>query len=272
MRRFLLTAALLFTAPAIANDFEESPEVAAIFAKADISGTFVLYDATTERLTGFAAERARTRIIPASTFKIANSLIGLSSGAVANVDEVLPYGGQPQPFKAWEQDMGLREAIRASSVPIYQELARRIGLQRMQEGIRTLAYGNQEIGTRVDDFWLVGPLKISAVEQAQWLARLARSELPFPSEAQRQVREIVRLESGQGWTLYGKTGWNNSDQPNIGWWVGWVEQGEHLYTFALNIDMPAPATDLPRRLTVGKASLRTLGLLDGSAQAEERTR
>ncbi|QLF93772.1 class D beta-lactamase [Pseudomonas sp. ABC1] len=272
MRSLFLAATLLFAAPSMASDFEESPAVAAIFAQAGVTGTFALYDASTQRLTGVDAQRATTRYIPASTFKIANSLIGLSSGAVASVDEVLPYGGQPQPFKAWEQDMGLRDAIRASNVPIYQELARRIGQQRMQEGVRALGYGNQTIGTQVDNFWLVGPLKISAVEQTHLLARLARGELPFPAQAQAQVREIVRLESGEGWTLYGKTGWNDSDQPNIGWWVGWVEQGERLYSFALNIDMPDPVTALPKRLEIGKASLRALGLLDSGTQAGKAVR
>ena len=51
-----------------------------------------------------------------------------------SVDEVLPYGGKPQPRKEWERDMGLREAIKMSNVPIYQELARRIGIVRMREG------------------------------------------------------------------------------------------------------------------------------------------
>jgi beta-lactamase class D len=39
-------------------------------------------------------------------------------------------------------------------------------------------YGNTEIGTAVDTFWLPGPLKISAVEQTRFLAKLAQDALP----------------------------------------------------------------------------------------------
>jgi hypothetical protein len=103
-----------------------------------------------------------------------------SVGAVASVDEVLPYRSNDPPFSAaWEKDMGLRQAMVVSNVPIYQELARRIGLERMRQGVVKLGYGNKQIGTQVDRFWLRGPLAISAVEQTLFLNRLARKQLPF---------------------------------------------------------------------------------------------
>jgi beta-lactamase class D len=173
---------------------------------------------------------------------------------------VLPYGGKPQYMKIFEQDMSLREAIKISNVPIYQELARRIGLERMKANVSKLGYGNAEIGPVVDDFWLKGPLNISAVEQTQFLARLAQGQLPFPADAQAKVREIAQLDKGEDWTLYGKTGWTGSQKPGIGWWVGWVEQGGKVYSFALNINMDN-ISDAPKRLEVGKASLKALGLM-----------
>lgn len=257
----LLILAALFTTSVQALEFKSSPAVAGIFAAAKVKGTFVLYDVSAATFTGVEAERAATRYYPASTFKIPNSLIGLASGAVSSVDEVLPYGGQPQFIKSWEQDMGLREAIKISNLAVYKELARRIGLARMQAGVRALGYGNGEVGTRVDTFWLDGPLQISAVEQARFLAALAQGQLPFPAEAQASVREITELEKGPGWTLYGKTGWNTRYTPGLGWWVGWVEQGGKVYSFALNIDMPNGMADAPKRVAVGKASLKALGLL-----------
>ena len=73
--------------------------------------------------------------------------------------------------------MSLHDAIRISNVPVYQELARRIGLDRMSENLALLDYGNEDTGTIVDMFWLQGPLKISALEQAKFLARLAQERL-----------------------------------------------------------------------------------------------
>jgi beta-lactamase class D len=139
-----------------ARTYREGPELVKVFKDQGVSGTFVLFDIATDTMFVSDQARARKRFTPASTFKIANSLIGLDVSTVKSVDEVLPYGGKPQRIKEWERDMGLREAIRMSNVAIYQELARRIGLDRMREGVKKLGYGNMEIGEVVDRFWLVG--------------------------------------------------------------------------------------------------------------------
>ena len=128
MKLLFAISIFLLVNQAYAVETEHSPEIEKLFNEAGVNGTFVLYDVTAERFVTHNHQRAEKRFIPASTFKVANSLIGLSTGAISSVDEVLPYGGKPQPFKAWEQDMGLRDAIKVSNVPVYQELARRIGL------------------------------------------------------------------------------------------------------------------------------------------------
>lgn len=260
MRTLMIIVASILLTVACSKDWQDSKELGQLFEEAGVKGTFVLLDANTGQLTVHNPERAHRRFIPASTFKIPNSLIGLSVEAVKDVDEVLPYGGEPQPYPAWEKDMGLREAIKISNVPIYQELARRIGLEKMTAGVENLGFGNQQIGDAVDRFWLDGPLEISAVEQVGFLAHLARSELPVAKEVQASVREIAMLESGKGYVLYGKTGWGTSTEPGIGWWVGWVEKGEHVYAFALNMDISNP-NDLPKRVELGKACLKKLGVL-----------
>src|SRR6478752_6920752 len=187
--RFLLLL-LPFVGCLHAADFVEVPEIASAFDKAGLKGTFVLLD-TDGTLRGHDEARAGTRYVPASTFKIPNSLIGLDCGAVSSVDEVLPYGGKPQFMKEWEHDMGLRAAIKISNVPIYQELARRIGLERMKAGVDKLHYGNRELGKIVDRFWLDGPLKISAVEQVEFLRRLTAGELAVSAAALKAVQEIT---------------------------------------------------------------------------------
>lgn len=156
--------------------------------------------------------------------------------------------------------MSLREAITLSNAAIYQELARRIGLERMRDGVSRMDVGNREIGGVVDNFWLVGPLKVSAVEQTQFLAKLARDELPFAKDLQGSVRELIQLEQRDNWTLYGKTGWVNAPNPGVGWWVGWVQKDGHVYAFALNIDIQQ-ATDAGKRVELGKSSLKALGVI-----------
>jgi beta-lactamase class D len=257
----LLMTALQSPAPAIAAPWREESAVAALFRKAGVEGTFVLLEERSGELRGTNRARAEQRFLPASTFKIANALIGLSLGAVSSVDEVIPYTGDANPFmREWLEPMGLRGAMKVSNVPLYQELARRIGLQRMGEAIARLGYGNQQIGTNVTTFWLRGPLAISAVEQTRFLSALAHRTLPFPAQAQEQVAEITRVDSGPGWSLHAKTGWQNAPSAGVGWWVGWVQKGNQITPFALNIAM-AGAADAPKREQLGRSSLQALGIL-----------
>jgi beta-lactamase class D len=244
-----------------AATWREQPAVAALFRAAGVEGTFVLLDERSGELWGHNRSRAEQRFQPASSFKIANALIGLSVGAVPSVEEVIPYTGDANPFmREWLQPMGLRGAMAVSNVPLYQELARRIGLQRMGEAIEKLPYGNGEIGSDVTTFWLRGPLAISAVEQTRFLSGLAHQSLPFPRRAQQLVAEITQVEAGPGWSLHAKTGWQNAPGPGVGWWVGWVRRGERITPFALNIAM-AGSADAPKREQLGRSSLQALGIL-----------
>ncbi|MDB6139008.1 MAG: Beta-lactamase [Verrucomicrobiaceae bacterium] len=237
----------------------EQPKLETFFTAQNVTGTFVLYDLKTNTRQVFNPQRAATRFIPASTFKIPNTIIGLDAGAVKNVDEVLPYGGKPQWLKEWEHDMPLREALKLSAVPIYQELARRIGLPRMAEKVKAFDYGNAEIGTVVDQFWLQGPLKISALEQVDFLSRLVQGKLPAKPEAIAGVKEITLRETSEGRELHYKTGWSGSSiKPQVGWLVGWVHGPKGDSTFALNIEMTA-MEQAPKRLVVAKGCLKQFG-------------
>lgn len=268
IRRFLPIAALVaaiafsgsaaYVGSARAQVVEERPDLLAPFKKQGTPGTFVLVDIAAGRRVVVDRDRAETPFVPASTFKIANSLIALETGAVRDAQQVLPYGGEPQPIKAWEKDMALGEAIRVSNVPVFQEIARRIGPARMQAGLDTLGYGNRRIGDVIDRFWLDGPLEISAVEQAEFVARLAQGRLPFSARSQAMVRDLLRMEEKGDAVLYGKTGWQGGRKPGLGWLVGWVERAGKAQSFALNIDMPNPG-DEKKRLLLSKALLSALG-------------
>lgn len=260
MRRWL-TACLLLSASVqgYAATWMASPQLAQLFQQKGVTGTFIVHDVSADVYTVHDRARAETRFIPASTYKIPNTLIGLATGAVASVDTVLPYGGKPTSRPDWAHDMSLRDAIKISNVPVYQGLARRIGMTAMQASLRKLNYGNMDPGTEVDTFWLKGPLKISALEQTVFLERLAQDQLPFPQAAMAAVRDITRQPGAAD--LHAKTGRGDGPSENVdrGWWVGWVTKDGKLYSFALNIDIPDGAVD--QRVALGKAALTSLGLL-----------
>ncbi len=244
----------------VAAEMQERADLAAAFQEQNVPGAFVLYDVAGDRYITVNGKRAETRYLPASTFKIANSLIALETGVVKDENEIIPYGGKPQRMKQWEKDMSIRDAIVISNVPIYQELARRIGLPRYREWLEKLNYGNREPGSNVETFWLSGPLQISAVEQARFVAALAQQKLPVSARAQTIVRDIIKVEVKNGRILYGKTGWGGIDgQQQIGWWTGWVDDGGKISAFALNLDIDT-VDDARKRQEIGRAILGKLGV------------
>ncbi|MGH8806613.1 MAG: class D beta-lactamase [Noviherbaspirillum sp.] len=257
VRRAFVAALLVAGLPAAATETIDRPELAAHFKAAGVSGGFVLFDLDEDRMSVYNGPRAHQRFVPASTFKIFNTLVGLETGAVKDEFEVLPYGGKPQRIKAWEQDMNLHDAIRVSNVPVYQELARRIGAQRMQGYIDLVGYGNRDIGSAIDRFWLDGPLKISAVEQARLMARLAQRQLPFSERSMRIVRTSIQQKDTSGYTMFAKTGWADNSFPALGWLVGWIEKEGKIYAFALNIDIRDDA-DTAKRHPLVRACLQAL--------------
>lgn len=221
---------------ALAAERIERPDLETLFDQAGVTGTFVLFDIESDRLTIVNSQRAEQRFFPASTFKIANSLIALENEAVSDEDEIIPFGGKPQRIKAWEKDMSMRQAIAVSNVPVYQELARRIGLDRYRNWLAKLNYGNQTTGNDVETFWLVGPLAISALEQVEFLARLARQEVKADKNNQLVIRDIIRVETRDDTALFAKSGWTTAPNPDVVWFVGWVEKYDRILSFALNLD------------------------------------
>ena len=260
-KRILYVIFLFFMQTNLIHAMEENAQIKTLFEAADVNATFILYDLQKDTIVGYDKVRSEKRYLPASTFKIANSLIGLATGAVKTVDEPIPYNGPSNPFiAAWKEDMGLKKAIAMSNVPIYQELARRIGLTRMQKYLKDLHYGNESVGEHVDRFWLDGPLQISAVEQVLFLKGLVQETLPFSKNIQKDVKSILLIEKTNAYRLYGKTGLN-APEKGIGWFVGWIEKSEGTYIFAFNMDM-TDMSDAPKRLNLSKACLTTLGIIN----------
>jgi beta-lactamase class D len=230
-------------------------DLASVFADAGHVGAFAAYDAGADRLTVVNAPRAAIRYVPASTFKIPNTLIALETGVVKDADEVFRYDGKPRWMKAWEKDMTLREAMAVSNVPVYQEIARRVGLERYRDWLTRLDYGNRDPGTALETFWLSGPLEISAIEQSRFLARLGQGRAPVSERSKAILRDIIRIEQRDDRILFAKTGWSGT----VGWWAGWIERGSDVTAFALNMDMKR-IEDAPKRITIAKALLDQLGL------------
>jgi beta-lactamase class D len=119
----------------------------------------------------------------------------------------------------------------------YQELARRVGEANMKKYLNLLNYGNNDISSGIDNFWLCGSMEISITEQVEFLIKMYTYQLNGISETTIDaVKSIMKYESTPFYTLYGKTGGGNCmEDKTIGWYVGFIETGSGNYVFALNL-------------------------------------
>lgn len=242
------------------HQYSRQKEIPLLFNEIHRPAVFVTYDGTTLKAYGNDLSRAKTPYIPASTFKMLNALIGLQHGK-ADSTEIFKWNGEKRTFPAWEKDMTLAQAMQASAVPVYQELARRIGLELMQKEVTRIAFGNANIGTQVDQFWLVGPLKITPEQEVQFAYQLANKKLAFDPAVQQQVKDMLFIESRGGVKLYAKSGWGMDVTPQVGWYTGWVEQANgQIIAFALNMQMEA-GDDAGQRKQLTLDVLDKLGLM-----------
>ena len=247
---------------------ESRPDLKSYFdAVGAADGAFVIFDAGARHYVRYNPERSAERFLPASTFKIFNSLVSLESGVVKDEHEVLRWDGVVRSIKEWNRDLDMADAFRLSAVWFYQEMARRVGESRMRSWVEREHYGNMDIGGGIDHFWLDGRLRISADEQIGLLRRLHERKLDFSERSMGIVERIMVIDSAAGYTLRGKTGWASGSFGELGWLVGWVERGGRVYYFAMNIasaDPKFPMIAARRQVLYG--ILRELGVLPADAR------
>jgi beta-lactamase class D len=224
-------------------------------------GTFVGYKVDDYLIIASDTERSGEGRLPASTFKIPNSLIALETGVVQDPDkDVFKWDGIKRANEAWNKDHTLRSAIAVSAFPVYQEIARRIGEERMQKYVNLFEYGNRNIGGGIDTFWVSGELRIDPMQQVDFVDRLRRSVLPVSKRSQHLVRDILPVTQVGDAVIRAKTGLTDREHGSLGWLVGWAEKGSAQTVFALNMDCPEPR-HVADRMTLAQTCLRDIGAI-----------
>lgn len=238
-------------------------DLARRFTDAGTTGTFVGYKTDDYLIIASDTERSGQAFLPASTFKIPNSLIALETGVVGNPDtDIFKWDGVKRSIEAWNQDHTMRSAIAASAVPVYQEIARRIGAERMQKYVDLFEYGNRNIGGGIDQFWLTGELRIDPIEQIDFVDRLRRGVLPVSKRNQDLVRDILPVTKAGEATIRAKSGLLGAElgKPSLGWLVGWAEKGSAQTVFALNLDVREPS-HIADRMRLAQQCLTDIGAI-----------
>jgi beta-lactamase class D len=211
-------------------------EFQSIIDSAKVEGSVLIYDLRNETYFSNDFKWANNGNLPASTFKIANSIIALESGVVKDDSTLFKWDGKKRWLKSWEADLIFQDAFRLSCVPCYQDVARRIGAKRMNEYLDKLDYGNMTVdSSNIDVFWLEGESRITQFQQINFLKRFFESKLPISERTEKIMKKLMVIEENVNYKLSGKTGWSVRNGNNNGWFVGYIETESNLYFFATNI-------------------------------------
>jgi beta-lactamase class D len=263
----LLAAASILPSRGFANVAPQRSEIredlARHFTDEGTVGTFVGYKTDDYLVIASDNDRSGEAKLPASTFKIPNSVIALETGVVGDPDkDVFQWDGVTRSIEAWNRDHTLRSAIAASAVPVYQEIARRIGTERMQKYVDLFEYGNRDIGGGIDQFWLTGNLRIDPIQQVDFVDRLRRGALPVSKRSQEMVRDILPVTKSGDSIIRAKTGLLGAElgKPSLGWLVGWAEKGDEQTVFALNLDVREPR-HIADRIKLAQQCLADIGAI-----------
>ena len=267
--RYIVVFALLtITSSCRVNNAKVDNDLKKYFDSAHVDGCFALLDNTTAEITVYNMKLDTQRVLPASTFKIVNSLIGLQTGKITDEKMIIKWDGVKRWNNDWNKDLTMEDAFKVSAVPYYQEVARRIGIDTMQHWLDSLGYaakyGRAVIHNDIDMFWLNNDIKITADEQLGLVKRLYFDQLPFQKRVQDIVKKVMLQEETANYKLSYKTGWGYGENGNsIGWIVGWEEENRHPYFFVLQVEGPHDMDMKAARLSILKNILTQYGFFKG---------
>jgi len=213
------------------------PQIQTVFDSLELKGSFIWYDLNKNKLYAYGDSVIYQRQCPASTFKILNALIILQEGVIQDTFQKIPWDKKMRNWDKWNQDQTLPSSIRYSALWAFQEMARRVGQKSdtlYPYYLKKLAFGNQTIGQK-DAFWIDNSLKVSPLEQLQFLIKLYRLDLPFDSIHIQTVKEMIKIKHLSGFQMSGKTGWALAEDRNTGWYMGYVEQNNKVYFYVTTV-------------------------------------
>lgn len=180
------------------------------------------------------------RVTPASTFKIAISLMGYDSGFLK--DEHTPT----LPFREgyldwrdnWKEATDPRKWMKDSVVWYSQQVTLSLGKEGFARYVTKFKYGNADVsGDAKNDgltlSWIASSLAISPLEQLAFLGKVVKRQLGVSQHAYDMTAALTQFGPlPGGWNVNGKTG----AAAGFGWYVGWASHGTRTLVFARLIE------------------------------------
>ncbi|MXQ54207.1 BlaR1 family beta-lactam sensor/signal transducer [Shimazuella alba] len=203
---------------------------------AEYEGSFVLYDLQADQYRIYNENNSTLRVSPNSTYKIYSALFALESNVITRENSTMKWNGKHYPYDSWNQNQNLSTAMKSSVNWYFQDLDKKVHLNKIQHYLSQINYGNNNLSGGLSQYWIESSLKISPIEQVQLLKAFYRNEFGFKNKNVQTLKEVIQLEEKNDARLSGKTGTGSVNGKNVnGWFIGYVETKQNTYFFATNI-------------------------------------
>lgn len=192
----------------------------------------------------------RSRVTPASTFKIALALMGFDSSFLQDAHAPVllfkpgyaDWGGEN-----WKQPTDPTRWLKYSVVWYSRIVTQELGQARVTDYALRFGFGNADFSgdpgknNGMDRAWIMSSLQISPIEQVSFLRKLVNRTLAVSPHAIDETLKVVEMTpASDGWEAHGKTGTaypRNADGSfdethGYGWYVGWMVKGDRTLLFA----------------------------------------
>lgn len=198
----------------------------------------------------FERGECKQQVTPASTFKIAISLMGCDSGFLKDEHSpALPYrAGYVDWRESWRHPSDPAKWMQDSVVWFSQQVTLSLGKERFAKYVKKFEYGNADVSGDLENdgltmSWISSSLRISPLEQLSFLLKVVNRRLNVSPRAYDMTAELTKFnQSPGGWEIHGKTG----SASGFGWYVGWASKGSRTFTFARLIrNDKSDAQDIP---------------------------
>lgn len=210
------------------------------FEDCNIEGSITIYDLKEKKWISSDMTDSNRPTLPASTFKIINTLIALETSVASGEEQIIKWPGSTDTVKYGYRpdiyhDISMKEAFKLSAGWAYVELAKVIGKERYKTYLKASHYGNADLSVDDDDFWNFGNFAISPINQIEILRGVYEETLPFKKSSFKILKEMMIETKTNTYTIRAKTGWTRDDGKDTGWWIGYVEREDNVYFFATRL-------------------------------------
>ncbi len=232
-------------------------------------GALEIYDAQTKLSFRVNTPRLAERLTPCETYLWPHTAIALGTGAIKDNTTKIVFDPNKHPAastwpEVWRRDHTFESALR-DSVPWYAgELSTRIGNVKLAQHLKRIKYGNADISGGLDKFWNTSSLRITGLEQVDFVRGFREGRLGFSPNATKLVKEAMVQERTPDYTIYGMPGTCAHDATGtkyLGWLIGFVERPGKVWYYAMNIDAKAVADFGTARLDIVRGAMAEMGFI-----------